>query len=169
MRPDLIDRRIGADGAPEEVDHAGQRVVPGRASLPRLQPQGRGEPVIARRRGRGVLLAQLAGDHRALGEAGPLGAVLLAPDAERLRADGAGEGLRVARVRARRLQIELLGSRDLVRLSPPGPGGVGVSEKLRGGTSRRRTDGLDRRRLVQRLRATSAEHDRGDAPHRTRR
>src|SRR5947199_60687 len=103
------------------------------------------------------------------GQSPALRAVLLAPDAERLRADGAGEGLRVARVRARRLQEEFLGSRGLVRLYPPRPGGVGIGEKLRGGSSRRRTDRFDRRRLVQRLRATDAEDDRGDGPHRARR
>ncbi len=148
--------------------HARQR-VPGRgAPLPRLQTQSGGQPVIAGRRRRRVLLAELADHHRTLREPQPLGAVLLAPEPERLGADGAGERLGAVGIGARRLQIEALGRGGLSRLGPPRPRGIGFGEELGGPGARGRGDRFDRRRLVERARAGGAEEE-GRALHCARR
>src|SRR5262249_50404327 len=99
-----------------------------------------------------------------LRELQPRVAVLLSPEPERFGADGSGERLRAAGVGARCLEIELLGSRGLPRLGPPRPRGICFREKLVRPGLRGRRDGFDRRRLVERARATGAE-DEGRASH----
>jgi len=160
VRAGVVDRRIGARGAPQQVGHARQRVLRSGAALPRLQTQSGGQPVVAGHRRRRILLAELADLHRTLREPQPLGAVLLAPEPERLGADGAGERLGATGVGARRLQIEVLGSGGLSRLSPPRPGGIGFGDELGGPGPRGRGDRFDRRRLVERARAGGAEEER---------
>ena len=86
MRALAIDRRIRAGGTLQQIHHVRQRVVARGAALPRLQTQRGGQPVITERSARSVLLAELTGCHRALGEAEPLRAILL----DRIRSGFAG-------------------------------------------------------------------------------
>jgi len=103
VRTAVVDGRIDARGAPQQIGHARQGVLGRGAAFARLQTQSSGEPVIARGRRRRVLFAELADLHRTLREPQPLGAILLAPEPERLGADGAGERLGATWVGARRL------------------------------------------------------------------
>jgi len=168
VRATVVDRRIGPGGAAQQVGHARQRILGRGAALPRLQAQSGGQPVVAQRRRGRALLAELADRNRFLGEPQALGAVLLAPQPERLGADGAGERLGPVRIGARGLQIEVLGGGGFSRLGPPRPRCIGLGEELGRPGARGRRDRLDRRRLLQRARAGGAEEE-GRSSHCVRR
>src|SRR5512132_3786231 len=107
-----------------------------------------------------ALLADLADFHGRLRQREPAGGVLLAPEQERLGADGAAESLHASR--ARRLEVELLGTRGIAW--PRGPGGVGFGEKLRAAGLGHRGHRLDGPGLVQGVRA-ARDQEQGDPPH----
>jgi len=168
VRTAAVDRRIGPRRAPEQLGHPRQRVLGGGAPLSRLQAQSGREPIVARRRGRRVFLAKLAEHDGALGQSQPLGSVLLAPDAECLGPDGAGERLGTACIGADRLQVEVLRRRRPAGLASLRPGRIRLREQLRHAGARLGGDRLDGRRLVQSARARGAEDD-GCAFHCARR
>src|SRR5207248_2281816 len=108
-RSSAVECGIGGGRAAEQIDHVGQRIVSGRRAFAGLEAERGRQPVVAERRRRGVLLAELSDGDSVRGELAALAAVLLATDAECLGADGAGIGSRVARIGTRRFEIELLG------------------------------------------------------------
>ena len=162
----MIEPRVGADRAPQELRHARQSVLSRRRTLPRLQPERGRQPIVAGCSARSILLAELTEDDCVLREALPFLGIFLAADAERLRPDRSRVRLGAPRVRSRSLRVEIVSGGSLARIGPPVPRCIRRGEQSIRLGNRRRRDRLDPRRLVQRSGTRGAEGEQPQTLHR---